>query len=206
MKLYGSAVTISSKRLEIFLSEIGVSGIERIEINVREGANLTAEYQEKSVNGKVPLLELDDGVCIAETIAICRYFNDITPNELNLFGSTPLEQAQIEMWNRIVEIDGIQNAFQAFRNTSGLYSDRENCVKEWGVEAKHRVELFLPKLDMQLGKSDYVATTHYSIADISAYILVFVASKALGIGVLDSYSNIRRWYEVVTDRAAIQSN
>ncbi|MFA0086700.1 glutathione S-transferase N-terminal domain-containing protein [Vibrio sp. 10N.261.51.F12] len=206
MKLYGSAVTISSKRLEIFLSEIGVSGIERIEINVREGANLTAEYQEKSVNGKVPLLELDDGVCIAETIAICRYFNDITPNELNLFGSTPLEQAQIEMWNRIVEIDGIQNAFQAFRNTSGLYSDRENCVKEWGVEAKHRVELFLPKLDMQLGKSDYVATMHYSIADISAYILVFVASKALGIGVLDSYSNIRRWYEVVTDRAAIQSN
>ncbi|WP_112480297.1 glutathione binding-like protein [Vibrio variabilis] len=205
MKLYDHSVTVSSKRLNLFLKEIGVTDIERVEVNVREGGNLDQSYQDKSVNGKVPLLELDDGTYLSETVAISRYFDEITPNDLNLFGASTLERAKVEMWNRIVEIDGIQNAFQAFRNLSGIYSDRENCVEAWGEEAKHRVELFLPKLDKQLGKSKYVATDNYTIADISAYIFVFVAVNALKVDVFETNHNIKRWFDDVSSRPAIQN-
>ncbi|WP_047042986.1 glutathione binding-like protein [Vibrio mexicanus] len=205
MKLYEQAATVSCKRLNLFLREIGVTDLERIEINVREGDNLDQGYQDKSANGKVPLLELDDGSHLSETVAISRYFDEITPNDLNLFGQDTVERAKVEMWNRIVEIDGIQNAFQAFRNLTGLYSDRENCVEDWGKEAKRRVELFLPKLDKQLGQSSYVATERYSIADISAYILVFVAVNALKIEVFETNQNIKRWFDKVSTRPALQA-
>jgi glutathione S-transferase len=109
------------------------------------------------------------------------------------------------MWNRIVEIDGIQNAFQAFRNLSGIYSDRENCVEAWGEEAKHRVGLFLPKLDKQLGQSKYVATENYTIADISAYIFVFVAVNALKVDVFETNQNIKHWFDDVSSRPALQN-
>ncbi len=205
MKLYEQAATVSCKRLNLFLREINAQGFERVEINVREGDNLSDDYKAKSANGKVPLLELDDGTYLSETVAISRYFDEIQPNSLNLFGGTILERAKVEMWNRIVEIEGIQNAFQAFRNSTGLYKDRENCVEAWGVEAKHRVELFLPKLDKQLSESEYVATESYTIADISAYILVVVAINALNIEALEPYPHIKRWFDRVSSRPAMQA-
>ncbi|MCY9873375.1 glutathione binding-like protein [Vibrio barjaei] len=204
MKLYEQAATVSCKRLNLFLREIDAIGFERVEINVREGDNLSDAYKAKSANGKVPLLELDDGSFLSETVAISRYFDELQPNDLDLFGDSVAARAKVEMWNRIVEIDGIQNAFQAFRNTTGLYKDRENCIEAWGVEAKHRVELFLPKLDKQLSQSDYVATERYTIADISAYIFVVVAINALKIEVLESYPHIKRWFEVVSSRPAMK--
>ncbi|GAL30889.1 glutathione S-transferase [Vibrio variabilis] len=103
MKLYEQAATVSCKRLNLFLREIGVTDLERVEINVREGDNLDQGYQDKSVNGKVPLLELDDGTHLSETVAISRYFDEITPNDLNLFGQNTVERAKVEMWNRIVD-------------------------------------------------------------------------------------------------------
>ncbi|CAH0525466.1 glutathione binding-like protein [Vibrio hippocampi] len=203
MKLYDFSATVSSKRLKFVLNELGIKDLETVEVNVREGANVDAEYQAKSINGKVPLLELDDGTFISETVAISRYFDETTDNDLALFGATPVERAKVEMWNRIVEIDGIQNAFQAFRNLTGLYKDRENCVEAWGEEAKHRLGLFLPKLDAQLAQSAYVATEKYTIADISAYTLILVAVNALKIDVFEHYPNIKRWFDSIASRPAM---
>ncbi|GAL17329.1 glutathione S-transferase [Vibrio maritimus] len=135
MKLYEQAATVSCKRLNLFLREIGVTDLERVEINVREGDNLDQGYQDKSVNGKVPLLELDDGTHLSETVAISRYFDEITPNDLNLFGQNTVERAKVEMWNRIVEIDGIQNAFQAFRNLTA-YTATEKTVLRIGAKKR----------------------------------------------------------------------
>ncbi|GAL17330.1 glutathione S-transferase [Vibrio maritimus] len=66
------------------------------------------------------------------------------------------------------------------------------------------MELFLPKLDKQLGQSSYVATENYSIADISAYILVVVAVNALKIEVFESNQNIKSWFDKVSTRPALQ--
>lgn len=112
MKIYEFAANPSSRRVGIFLKELGIE-VDRVQLNVREGANLNAEYQEKSVNGKVPMLELDDGTCISETIAICRFFAE-KHNDTSLFGTTPEEKGLVEMWQRIVEFDGCTLVFRHF--------------------------------------------------------------------------------------------
>lgn len=203
MKLYETEMTPSSKRVTLFLAELGVE-VERVQLNVREGDNLKAEFLEKSVNGKVPLLELDDGSTVCESVAICRYFDELYPNDKALFGRDPLEKAQIEMWHRVVEFQGLYAAFQAFRNITAIYQDRETCVAEWGYESKKRVEFFLPLLDKRLAESDFVASQRFTIVDITAYLLVSFAERALSLDVLNRYPNIRHWHAQVSQRPAFQ--
>ena len=63
----------------------------------------TPEFRRKNPNGTLLVLELDDSTCISESMAICRYFEEISP-EPRLFGTTPLDKALIEMWNRRSEL------------------------------------------------------------------------------------------------------
>lgn len=203
MKLYEFAPNPSSRRVGIFLKELGVE-LETVQLDVRAGENLNEEYLAKSITGKVPMLELDDGTCISETIAICRYIAE-KKGDSTLFGKTPVEAGLVEMWQRIVELDGLYAGFQAFRNLSGVYSDRERCVKAWGVESKLRVQEFLPKLDKQLSSHQFIAGDKLSVADITGFLFVgIVCLKALEIDALSDYPNITRWFEQVSQRPAFQ--
>ena len=203
MKIYQTGMTPSCRRVSLFLRELGIE-VVREEINVREGDNLTAEFKAKAVNGRVPLLELDDGSTICESVAICRYFDEIAFNEKSLFGVTTKEKADVEMWHRIVEFQGLYAGFQAFRNLTSVYADRENCVYEWGVESKKRVDEFLPQLDERLASSGYVASERFTIVDITAYIFIGFAQNGLEIDVVGQYPNIRRWFDLVSSRPAFQ--
>jgi glutathione S-transferase len=82
----------------------------------------------KSTNGSIPLLKLDNGNFICKSVAICCYLETIQQPTHSLFGDTALAQANVEMWHRMVELKGLFVAFQAFRNISGVYSDRETIV------------------------------------------------------------------------------
>lgn len=203
MKLYETAMTPSCKRVSIFLKEIGAE-VERVALNVREGDNLSEAFKSKSVNGKVPLLELDDGTTICESVAICRYLDEAFENDLALFGANQLERAQVEMWHRVVEFQGLYTAFQAFRNITAIYQDRENCVAAWGDESKSRVLEFLPILDKRLSESEHIATDNFTIVDITGYIFVGFAVNGLSIEVFETYPNIARWFEQVSVREAFQ--
>ncbi|TMX43744.1 glutathione S-transferase [Vibrio rotiferianus] len=203
MKLYETAMTPSCKRVSIFLKEIG-GEVERIALNVREGDNLSEAFKSKSVNGKVPLLELDDGTTICESVAICRYLDEAFENDLALFGANQRERAQVEMWHRVVEFQGLYTAFQAFRNITAIYQDRENCVAAWGDESKSRVLEFLPTLDKRLSESEHIATDNFTIVDITGYIFVGFAVNGLSIEVFKTYPNIARWFEQVSVRKAFQ--
>lgn len=163
MILYEKAPAPSARRVSLFLAEKGID-IPRIDVDIRGGENLSADYKAKSINGRIPMLELDDGTTISESMAICRYLDAAFPSNHNLLGSTPFEIAQIEMWNRIVELQGLFVAFQAFRNISGIYSDRERCVEAWGEESKKRILEFLPILETRLSESAFLAGDNFSVA------------------------------------------
>ncbi len=203
MKLYETAATPSCRRVNIFLKELGVD-VERVALNVREGDNLTDAYKRKSVNGKVPMLELDNGSTLCESVAICRYFDEITENSLMLFGRNAQDKALVEMWHRVVEFQGLYAGFQAFRNLTGMYKDRENCVHEWGEESKTRVADFLPRLDARLAESEFVATGYFTIVDITAFIFVGFADKALVLNPFEQYPHIARWFTALQQRTAFQ--
>ncbi|BCL69881.1 putative Glutathione S-transferase [Vibrio nigripulchritudo SFn27] len=203
MKLYETAMTPSSRRVTIFMKELGIE-MEKEQLNVRAGDNLTPEYLAKSLNGKVPLLELDGGEVISESVAICRYLDAVTENNKALFGKDALEQANVEMWHRVMEFEGLYAGFQAFRNLTGIYSDRETCVEAWGVESKKRVESFLPKLEKRLAESEYVAADHFTIVDITGAIFIGFAANGLEIEVFESYPAIKKWFDSVSARESFQ--
>lgn len=121
-----------------------------------------------------------------------------------MFGDTALEQAQVEMWQRVVEFQGLVPAMQAFRNITGLFKDRENIVEAWGVESRLRLVEFLPTLDQRLANSRYLAGDNFSIADITAFSMIrFI--KLLKIELDDSLPNLQRWFEQIAQRPSIKA-
>ncbi|MBR9829282.1 MAG: glutathione S-transferase [Oceanospirillales bacterium] len=202
MIIHEKTGTPSAERVAIFLRELEID-VERSDVDIRAAENRTEAFMNKAPNGLIPVLELDDGTHICESVAICRYFDATTPNDKALFGRTPLEQAQIEMWQRIIELQGVVPAFQAFRNISGFFSDRETCIKAWGEESRTRLINFLPILDTQLSKAPYVAGASFSIADITAYVLCSFLGR-LEIELNNTLPNLQRWHQQVSQRPSIQ--
>ncbi|QYK00417.1 glutathione S-transferase [Shewanella psychrotolerans] len=201
MKLYELAMTPSARRVNIFLNELGIE-LARESLNLRAGDNLSDEFKAISINGRIPVLELDDGQTLCESMAICRYFDELNPAEHSLFGNTPLEKAQVEMWQRICELQGLFVAFQAFRNITKIYQDRERCVEAWGEESRQRVIEFLPTLEKQLSKQPYVAGEHFSVADITAYVMMSFI-KNLEITPSDEQPHIKAWLNKMEQRPSI---
>lgn len=202
MKLLENSATPSARRVAIFLNELGIE-IERVNVDIRGAENRTDAFMDKAPNGLIPVLELDDGTHICESLAICRYFDASTPNEKALFGSSPLEQAQVEMWQRIVELQGIVPAFQAFRNLSGFFSDRETCIQAWGEESRQRLAQFLPVVDKQLSKQTWLAGERFSVADITLWVLCSFLDR-LELAVDDSLPHLKRWHQQMAQRPSVQ--
>ena len=203
MKIYELGPAPSARRVSIFLAEKGIE-VERQHIDIRGGENLSEDFKAKSLNGQIPVLELDDGTTICESVAICRYFDEAYPTEYSLFGNNALEKAQVEMWQRLVELRGLLVAMQAFRNISGIYQDRENCIAEWGEESRQRLIEFIPTLDKQLAVTPYIAGNNFSIADITTIILCDFIQN-LEIHIDGSLPNLQRWYQHVSERPSIKA-
>ena len=123
MKLYNSNLAPSPRRVRIFLAEKGVS-IPCVEIDLAKLDHRTPEFSALNPFETIPILELDDGTRIAETIAICRYIEALWP-ELNLFGVTALEQATIEMWQRQLEWRLLLPIAQVLRHTHPRMAEME---------------------------------------------------------------------------------
>ncbi len=203
MKLYEFAPSPSARRVTIFAKEIGVP-LDSIPVDIRGGENLSDEFLGKSLNGRVPVLELDDDTFLCESVAICRYL-EATKEETthSLFGNSILEQATIEMWHRMVEFQGLFPAMQAFRNITGLYKDRENVVPEWGDESKKRVISYLPMLDKQLAKHAYLAGSEFTIVDISAVVMLNICEK-IDIQIPSNLTHLVKWYQSTSKRECFQ--
>jgi len=164
MKLHESP-SPNARRVQVFLKEKGIPAPESVRVDILGGENLSPEYRAKNPFGRVPALELDDGSFLTESIAICRYFEGIHPKP-PLFGTTPLEQARIEMWNRRAELNFMMPVAQAFRNLSGIFKDREKISKEWGEISAEAAANALRIFDETL-EGDYLAGDAFSVADIT---------------------------------------
>ncbi|NRA61001.1 MAG: glutathione S-transferase [Psychrobium sp.] len=203
MKLYEYAMAPNARRVSVFLAEIDLQ-VERINVDIRGGENIKQQFKDKAVNGLIPLLELNDGTCIGESVAICRYLESISGQATSLFGDTPLEVAEIEMWHRIVEFQVMMPALQAFRNLSGIYKDRETVVPQWGEVSKQRYLAALPMLDKQLSENKYLASNRFSMADITLFSIINFM-RVLKLNVPDDLPNLQRWLSETKERDSVKS-
>ena len=193
----------NARRVAVFMAEKGIE-CERISVDIRAGENIQTEYLSKNPAGRVPVLELDDGTYISESIAICRYFEAIEP-EPNLFGLEALEIANVEMWQRRVELNLFLEIAGAFRNITGFFKDRETCVEEWGQVCAEKAPKALTMFDEQLSNSQYLAGDRFTVADITLAITLDFA-EMVKVAPLPTLDHVARWRASVTSRASLAQN
>ncbi len=115
MKLYDGGRAPNPRRVRIFLAEKGVE-VELVPVDMGALGHKSGELTALNPLQRLPVLVLDDGTVLTETIAICRYLEELHPDP-PLFGTTPLERAQVEMWQRRVEFGLLYTVATAFRHT-----------------------------------------------------------------------------------------
>ncbi|MEQ8825963.1 MAG: glutathione S-transferase [Filomicrobium sp.] len=200
MKIIETRSAPNPRRVRIFLAEKGIDvPFEEFELKIE---NIRSdELFALNPMRQVPILKLDDGERICETMAICRYFEALYPDP-SLLGKTALDVGRIEMWNRRVELGLFFSVAQAFRHLHPGMKEREvPQVAEWGEANKEKARRHLELLDRRLGETSYLAGDGYSVADITALVAVDFMAMAR-IERPAELVNLARWYEAVSSRSS----
>lgn len=186
------------RRVSIFLAEKGIE-IPREERDLMASELATAEFAHLNPWQRVPVLVLDDGRTIAESIAICRYFEELQP-EPSLFGKGAIGKAEVEMWNRRVELGLFNAAAAVFRHLHPKMAHLEvPQVAAWGEANRAKTQAELARLDARLAVSPYLAGDEFSIADITAFVAIDFMKPARA-GSASAFANVMRWYANVSSR------
>lgn len=203
MLLYLSARSPNPRRVQFFLAEKGIEvPVEMVDLVAK--AHWSEDFRKISPRRTVPVLLLDDGTAVAETIAICRYFEAVQP-EPNLFGRDAREIAVVEMWQRRAEIELMQAVQFAFRHVHPALAEREvPQVKDWGEANKAKVLDFLTFLDGELAARPYLAGERFTVADITAIVAIDFM-KVARITAPEELVNLARWRAEVSARPAAKA-
>ncbi|KQU70020.1 glutathione S-transferase [Aminobacter sp. DSM 101952] len=198
MKLFDGGRAPNPRRVRVFLAE---KGIEVPMVRVDMGA---MEHRKEDVSSRnplqrLPVLELDDGTILSESIAICRYFEELSA-EPALFGRGAVGKALVEMWQRRIELNLFLPVGFAFRHIHPAMREWEvPQVPEWGEANKPKVLQFLALLDGELAGREFAAGDSFSIADITGLIAIDFMKPAR-IVVPEELSNVWRWYRALAAR------
>jgi len=198
MKLYDGGRAPNPRRVRVFLAEKGLAvPLEPVDLGAL--AQKSGAFTAINPVQRVPVLELDDGTIIAESIAICRYFEALKP-EPRLFGAGALESAIVEMWNRRLELHLLLPISHVFRNLHPAMAKMEiPQVAAWAEANKPRIAEFLAVFDRQLAQNKFAAGDRYSVADITGMIAVDFMKPAK-LSVPEECGNVRRWHAEVSAR------
>lgn len=203
MKLYDGGRAANPRRVRIFLAEKRIT-VPTEEVDIGTLAHRTAAYAAINPMQRLPALMLDDGTVIAESMAICRYFEALHPDP-PMFGTGALESALVEMWNRRVELLlllPVTTVFQHLHPYMKAMVDPQ--VPAWGEANKPRVIDFLSFLDGELKDRSFIAGEHFSVADITALVAVDFM-KVSRLAVPDDLQNVRRWHSAVAARPSAKA-
>ena len=202
MKIYEFTQAPNPRRVRVFLAEKGIT-VPLEQVNIAAGDNRKPEFLKINPMGGLPVLELDDGTRIAESVAICRYFEEKQPNP-PLFGTDAKDKAVVEMWNRRMELEILSMTAGAFRNTSDFFKGRIPQVKEYGEICRNAALKRIEWLDTVLADREFVAGPRYTIADITALIGIDFG-RTTGIKILENQKNLARWHQAVSSRPSAKA-
>ena len=204
MKFYDCKTAPSPRRVRIFLAEKGIE-VDTVQVDLGSGEQFSEAFRKINPDCVVPVLELDDGFCISEVLAICSYLEELHP-EPALLGKTAEERAVVLMWNAKIEQQGLMAMADAFRNSSKALAknalpgpDSYGQIPELADRGRLRVARFMRRLNDHFADNEYIAGDFYSLADISAIVTVDFAAW-IKIAVPDDARNLKRWYAGVSDR------
>lgn len=210
MKLYDAVWAPNPRRVRMYLAEKGIA-VERRMVDLAAAENLQEPFLSLNPRGTVPVLELEDGQAIADSVAICRYFEALHPDP-PLFGRDALEIARIEYWTRKIESEGYAGVVYAFRNRNKHMTDRALSgfwppvpqLPELVMRGQNMWGWFVETLDDHLEGREWIATDSYSFADLTALMAVdFAKATRLSDGRFPPA--LAAWYDRVSARPSAQA-
>jgi glutathione S-transferase len=198
MILYGAPNPAPNpRRVRIFLAEKGID-LPETPVNLMKREHKSPEHRARNSLGQVPTLVLDDGTAISETVAICRYFDEVQPDP-PLFGTTPTEKALVDMWVRRAEFVLMQPVGAFWRHAHPRTAALLTQYKDFGESNRETYEGALKWLDRELSERPYLAGEAYTMADICALTTIDFA-EWIGLEVPEERANVRAWREGVSAR------
>ena len=210
MKLYHSASSPNSRRVRMYIAEKGLS-IPLQSVNLAEKEQFSDWFKAINPRQQVPALVLDDGITIAEVLAIWRFLEETYP-ERPLLGSDATSKALVTMWERRVELEGLAPTMEAVRNAvPGLKSRALSGphdyaqIPELVERSKRRVADFYADFDSRLKDVPFVAGAAFSVADITALVTVDFATAVLKMPLPEGYRAMHRWYETTAARPSAKA-
>ena len=203
MKLCDGGRAPNPRRVSVFLAEKGIE-IDKVPVDMGQMGHKSEEVTQLNPLQRLPVLVLDDGTAISESVAICRYFEELHP-EPPLMGTDARDRAIVEMWNRRMELNYLAAVAAAFRHTHPAMKEWEvPQIAEWGEANRPKVLSFLELLDQELADREFIAGDRYTIADITGMI-AFDFMKPARIARPEHLTNVMRWYGTVSSRPSAQA-
>ena len=207
MKLYDNEFAPSPRRVRMFIAEKDLPRhglqITRIPIDIAAQENLAATFRAINPLGEVPVLELEDGTRLRESLAICRYLESLYPDPC-LLGATPLESARIEVAVLELMFRVYVPTTHAFRHTHRFWQGRVTQIAEYGVLAREQVLAEWARIDRELGEREFIAGDAFSFADIVAF-TTLEFGKPAGIRLQAEQVNLARWHALIAARPSARA-
>jgi glutathione S-transferase len=203
LKLYNHAVAPNPRRVRIFAAEKGIK-LALEDVDILTGQSRTPDFLAKNSSGAVPVLELDDGSYLSESVAICRYLEGLQP-EPNLFGRDLREQSEIERWNRRMELELFAPIARTAQNTSPIFQNRFKQFPEYGEAQRAVVYQRLERMDQELDGHEFVAANRFTIADITALVAIDIGGRLAHIQIAPRLAHLTRWHGMVSGRASAKA-
>lgn len=201
MKLYTSHRAPNPRRVRWVMAEKGVENVEIVEVDLLAGEHRTPDYRAKFGVPHVPALELDDGACLTESLAICRYLEALYP-EPNLFGRDAAEQAMIEMWTRRCEFYLANPIMLNVRHTHPALAALEATqMPQLADYNRLAAEKYMRSLDRRLADREWIAAERFTIADVVAAVGLDFA-RLIKYRPPEELTYLNRWLEAAKARPA----
>ena len=203
MLLYHDLRAPNPRRVRIFLAEKGVA-YDTIEVSIAAAEHHKPEFRKKNPLSLLPVLELADGKVLRESMAICRYIEELHP-EPNLFGGDAWERAQIEQWNRHAELELLLPIAQVFRNTNAFWVGRIQQSAEYGEIVRELVGTRFDWFEQELSVRPYIAGPRFTVADITALCAIDFGKVSNLRVKAETHPNLAAWHKRVSERPSAKA-
>lgn len=197
MKLYQGDGP-NSYRVRIFMAEKGIE-VPMVRIDFAKGEHRTPEFLKLNSLGQIPVLELDDGTVITESIAICRYLEELHPQP-PLFGHDAPSSGKVEMWNRRMEQQVFATIGNVALHSDPFFKERHTQVPAFAEAQRAAVPQKWAWLDRELADGrPFIAGDFFSTADIIGMVASWLG-EVFDMPIPDGVDNVRRWDKAMRAR------
>jgi len=122
-----------------------------------------------------------------------------------MFGRGLREQAQIEMWNRRMELELFAAIGRTVQNTSPIFQGRFKQFPDYGEAQRAVVHQRLERMDSELNGHQFVAGDRFTIADITALVAIDIGGRLADIKIAPELAYLTRWHELVSSRPSAKA-